>query len=190
MQDDDAFNDDGYEVVRQEFFARVHEPSITFTHRTVSVNTACLKRLPDVDYVQLLINQEERIVKIRPSSEDEKDALAWCALGAKRCPKQIVGPAFIVGVMNMMGWNPDYRYKVLGKFYCSNGRSLFVFDLTMPNIYQRASNDGENPKFARHPTFPKEWENQFGLPVAEHSKRFQVRIFKDHIIFEIKENTP
>jgi len=44
---DDAFSYDGYQVVRGEFFAHVYEPSITFSNCRVSLNSACLMRLPN-----------------------------------------------------------------------------------------------------------------------------------------------
>lgn len=38
--DDDAFDYQGYQVVRGEFFAHTYEPSFTFNQFKVSVNTA------------------------------------------------------------------------------------------------------------------------------------------------------
>ena len=43
---DDAFSYDGYQVVRGEFFAHTFEPSITFNNCKVSVNSACVNKLP------------------------------------------------------------------------------------------------------------------------------------------------
>ena len=60
------FNYDGYQVVRREFFAHINEPSVTFNNYKFYVNTACLNRFPQVDYVQVLVNQEGRILAIRP----------------------------------------------------------------------------------------------------------------------------
>ena len=185
---DDTFSYDGYEVVRQEFFAHTHEPSITFNNRKVYMNTTCLKRLPNVSHVQFLIHRGERKLLVHPSGEDETDTLSWCTQSAKRNPKQISGPIFVPMIMDLMDWNPNYRYKLLGKFICSNGRYLFVFDLTMPNIYRRVSRGEENPKLARLPLFPEEWRSKFGLPVEEHRKRLQVKIFKDHVFFGIKDD--
>ena len=47
--EDDAFSYEGYQVVRGEFFAHIYEPSFTFNSYKVSVNTACIKKLPDID---------------------------------------------------------------------------------------------------------------------------------------------
>ncbi len=41
IMNDDTFSYQGYQVVRGEFFAHIHEPSITFNNSKFSVNTAC-----------------------------------------------------------------------------------------------------------------------------------------------------
>ncbi|HBI73832.1 MAG TPA: integrase [Ruminococcaceae bacterium] len=187
---DDVFSYDGYQVVRREFFAHVYEPSITFNKCKISVNTACLKRLPNVDYVQILVNPEKKKLAIRASNEDEKDSFLWCTTrGEKRKPRQIICRMFFAKVIQLMGWNPDYRYKMIGKLIQSGGEYLFIFDLTATEIYQRFLSDGEKAKTSRIPVFPAEWQNQFGLPVEEHRRLLQVNIFDGYTVFGIKDNT-
>jgi hypothetical protein len=185
---DDAFSYDGYQVVRREFFAHVFEPSITFNNCKVSLNTACLSRLPDIDYVQILVNPDEKKLAVKPSTEDEKDSFLWCTTrGAKRKPKQITCRMFFAKVIQLMNWDPDYRYKLLGKLIRSGNDYLFIFDLTATEIYQRFLNDGEQHKTSRTPVFPVEWQNQFGLPIEEHRKLLQINIFEGYTVFGIKD---
>jgi len=185
---DDAFSYDGYQVVRGEFFAHVYEPSITFNNCKVSLNTACLNRLPNIDYVQILVNPEERKLAVRPSSENEKDSFLWCtAKSAKRKPKQITCRMFFAKVVQLMDWNPDYRYKLLGKLIRSGNEYLFIFDLASAEIYQRILHNGEKTKTSRTPVFPAEWQNQFGLPIEEHRRLLQVNIFDGYTVFGIKD---
>ena len=54
--EDDAFSYEGFQVVRGEFFAHIYEPSFTFNGNKVSVNTACIKKLPETEFVQILVN--------------------------------------------------------------------------------------------------------------------------------------
>lgn len=187
---DDNFSYDGYQVVRGEFFAHVYEPSITFNNCKVSLNTACLKRLPDVDYVQILVNKEDKKLAVRPSNEDEKDSFLWCTTNSeKRKPKQITCRMFFAKVVQLMEWNPDYKYKLLGKLIRSGDEYLFVFDLTSTEIYPRILHDGEKPKTSRTPVFPIEWQNQFGMPVEEHRRLLQVNIFEGYTVFGIKDKS-
>jgi hypothetical protein len=138
--------------------------------------------------VQILVNPDEKKLAIKPSSEDEKDSFLWCSTrGVKRKPKQITCRMFFIKVVQLMNWNPDYRYKLLGKLIQSGNDQLFIFDLTATEIYQRFLSDGEKLKTSRTPVFPAEWQNQFGLPVEEHRKLLQINIFEGYTVFGIKD---
>lgn len=185
--EDESFKYDGYQIVRGEFFAHTFEPSFTFNNCKVSVNTACIKKLPDVEYVQILVNPEEKKLAVRPCREEEKDSFRWCTSGKKRSPKQITCRIFFAKVISLMNWNPDYRYKLLGKLIRSGDELLFIFDLRSPEIFMRTLKDGEKPKTSRTATYPAEWQNQFGLPVDEHQRSLQVNIFDGYAVFDIQE---
>lgn len=182
--DDDSFSYDGYQVVRGEFFAHIYEPSFTFNNYKVSVNTACIKKLPDVEYVQILVNPIEKKLAVRPCREEEKDSFRWCSSGKKRSPKQITCRIFFAKVISLMDWNPNYRYKILGKLIRSGNEILFIFDLTSPEIFPRTLKDNGTVTTARTPSYPEEWKNQFGIPVEEHQKSMQVNIFEGYLLAE------
>ena len=115
LVEDETFSLDGYQVVRGEFFAHIFEPSFTFNNYKVSVNTACIKKLPSTDFVQILVNPEEKKLAVKPCPEETKDSLRWCSANQnKRTPKQITCRVFFAKVIALMGWNPNYRYKLLG----------------------------------------------------------------------------
>lgn len=185
--EDINFSYDGYQVVRGEYFAHLYEPSISFSRSKISLNTACLKRFPSIDYVQILVNSEENKLAVRPCSEDEKDSFLWCT--SKRKPKQITCRVFYAKIIDLMNWNSDYRYKLLGKLIKSGNEYLFIFDLTATEIYQRVMQEGEKSKTSRVPVFPAQWQNQFGLPVDEHRKQLQVNIFNGYTVFGIKDRS-
>ncbi len=189
VESDDGFSYEGYQVVRGEFFAHTFEPAITFNNCKVSVNSVCVNKLPDVDYVQILVNPTQKKLAVRPCGEDERDSFAWCSASrnkGKKKPKQITCRLFFAKVVELMGWNPDYRYKLLGKLIRANGEYLFVFDLNNTEIYQRVLQEGQKPKNSRIPVFPAEWQNQFGLPVEEHRKSLQVNIVDGFAVFSVK----
>ena len=90
----------------------------------------------------------------------------------------------------MMGWNPDHRYKILGKLIHANGETLIAFDLTATEIYQRTVSEGSKPRTSRIPVFPAEWQNQFGLPYNEHKQSLQVDILNGYAVYSIKDSAP
>ena len=47
--DNEQFDYTGYQIVRGEFFAHTFEPAIVFNKGKVSVNSACLRKLPETE---------------------------------------------------------------------------------------------------------------------------------------------
>ena len=99
-------------------------------------------------------------------------------------------PDLFAKVITLMGWNSSYRYKLLGKLIRSDNELLFVFDLTTPEIYVRTAKDDGKIKTSRTPTYPAEWQNQFGVPVEEHQSNLQINMFDGYAVFGISENRP
>ena len=184
---DDDFSYEGFQVVRGEFFSHIYEPSITFNNNKIALNTACIRKLPEVEYVQMLVNPEEKKLAVRPCQEDEKDSFRWRSAGNKLKPKQITCKVFFAKIMSLMGWNPNNRYKLLGKLIESGGELLFTFDLKTPEIFQRITKEDGSVKASRIPQYPEEWKNQFGLPIDEHRESLQVNIFEGYAVFGIKK---
>lgn len=191
---DEPVNLDGFQVVRGEFFAHTHEPAFTFNHCRVSLNTACLKQLPDVDYVQVLVNEHTKKLLVRPCPEDATDSVLWCTASSihsdNKKPKQITCRIFFAKIITLMDWNPDFRYKLLGKLIRSNGQSLFFFDLACAESYQRILKDGEKPKTSRTPVFPARWRDQFGVLEKEHRGLRQVSVFDGYTVFSLNNDVP
>ena len=184
------FNFEGYQVVRREFFAHTFEPSVTFNNYKMYVNTACLRRLPNADYVQCLVNRDAKILAFRSCSEDTRDSFAWCSTGnGKRKPKQITCRILYLKIASIMGWDPDCRYKLLGKMIHANGEYIMVFDLSAFEMYKRISKNGEKVRNSRTPYFPEEWKNQFGLPYSEHQKSMRIDTFDGYAIYSVRDNT-
>lgn len=184
-----SFDFDGFQVVRREFFAHLNEPSISFNNYKFYVNTACLTKFPDTEYVQVLVNQNTKILALRPCGEGERDSFLWCNNSkGKRKPKQTTCRLFFAKIVSLMNWNPDHRYKLTGKLVQANGEYLIAFDLTATEVYQRTFVEGAKPKTSRTPVFPSEWQEQFGLPFKEHRQSMQINIFEGYAIYAIKEN--
>ena len=185
MEDFDFGN---YQVVRREFFAHINEPSITFNNYKFSANAACIKRFPNAEYAQVLINREQKILALRPCEEFARDSFPWARMSkGKRTTKAITCKLFFAKIFDMMQWIPEFRYKLLGKVIHSNGEYLLAFDLTSTEVYKRTNAIGEKPKSSRTPIFPYEWQNQFGMPYYEHQKSMQIDKFEGYAIYSIKE---
>lgn len=187
------FDYNGFQLVRSEFFAHLREPTITFNQGKISINSACLKKLPEVDFAQILINRQTKSLAIRPCQESEIFAFQWCSYrlkDGKRQPRQITCRLFFMKLCAMMGWNPDYRYKLLGKLIRANDEHLFLFDLTATETFVREKGDvNKKPRYSRTPLYPAEWQDQFGIPFEDHQKALKVNLFQGYAIYGVKDNT-
>ncbi|MDE7262929.1 MAG: integrase [Oscillospiraceae bacterium] len=189
--DKELFSYQGYQVVRREFLAHAQEPAITFSRYQISVNAACLRKLPQVDYVQALVNSDTKKLVLRPCGEDEKDSFSWRANSKSgRRPKRITCRIFYAKIMELMGWGPELRYKLLGKLIHSNVEQLLLFDLTRPQIFQYLAAEQGVCQSGRAPVFPAEWKHQFGLPEEEHRRCLQIDLFHGYALFDVRVPKP
>ena len=82
-EDDPDFSYDGFQVTRREYYAHNNEPAISFSDGRLGINAVCLKKAPDVEYVQILVNREKKKLVIRPCTEDDWDSFMWCTRSHK-----------------------------------------------------------------------------------------------------------
>ena len=65
---------------------------------------------------------------------------------------------------------------------------LLAFDLNATEVYQKSiKDDEEKPRASRTPTFPADWQNQFGMPYYEHKQTMQINVFDGYAIYSVKE---
>ena len=130
------FSYDGYQVVRRELFAHMREPAVVIRRNSVTFNTACIDGLEDTVYIHLLINPELKRLVIMKAEENEKNALRWCiAKPDKRKSRKMTNKIFSPMLYDLMGWDPICRYKILGHKISYEGETIYVFDLTEPEIF-------------------------------------------------------
>lgn len=193
IEEANDFDYNGFQVVRSEFFAHLREPAITFNQGKITINSACLKKLPHVDFAQILINRQTKSLAIRPCQESEIFSFQWCSYRQRdnrRQPRQITCKLFFMKLCAMMNWNPDYRYKLLGKLIHSNDEYLFLFDLTATETFIREpANGSKKAAFSKTPFYPAEWQDQFGIPFEEHQKALKVNLFQGYAIYGVKSDT-
>ena len=191
---EESFSYDGYEVVRKELFAHQRDPAVTIRRDSVTFNTACINGLEDVVYIQIEINRELKRMVIRGCGENDKDALRWCiAKPDKRKSRKMSGREFSSGLYNTMGWDENCRYKILGYRIEFEGETLYIFDLTVPEIFRerpKKTKDAEveeteqtDPVDTRKGFYPDDIAGTFGLPVEEHRKSTEVKEMDGYISY-------
>lgn len=130
------FSYDGYQVVRRELFAHLREPAVVIRRDSVTFNTACIAGLEDAVYIQILVNQDNKRMVVRKCEENDKDALRWCVEKPdKRKSRKMSNKLFSAMMYDMMGWNTDCRYKILGHKITHEDETMYIFDLLETEIF-------------------------------------------------------
>lgn len=165
----------GYQVTRAELFSHTREPSITIWPNRVRFNMACLKRFPGVTHIQILIHPELRRLIIRPCLPDAPDSLRWAKGGGEKelSNRNMLCRIFAAKVFDLMEWDLEYRYKILGKPAVYQEEMLFLFKLTDFELFVGGKK--------RRSYLPGEWRDYFGTPVESHEEQFKIDLADGYI---------
>ena len=177
-----GFSFDGYQVVRREFFSHKFDPTLTIKGNSIIFNNACITKMEQVVYVQVLVNPTTEKLVIRPCEEGARDAIRWCVVrDEKRKSRQITCGLFTAKLYEMMGWEALYRYKLQGTRINYKGEHLYVFDLTSTEIFLPVIKDPDNPKAKAKRSaavYPANWRDSFGIPVQEHTESTNIDLME------------
>lgn len=200
-----SFSYDGYQIVRKELFAHLRDPAITIRKDSVTFNTACIEGLEEVVYIHMMFNRELKRIVVEGCDENDKDALRWCiAKPDKRKSRKMVGKPFSELVYREMGWDENCRYKILGYRIQFEGKTLYVFDLMVPEIFHerksRKKNEQASQEVAEMPNedaqnnnaaetevntrkgyYPDDVANTFGVPVEQHRADTEIQQLDGYI---------
>ena len=200
-----SFSYDGYQIVRKELFAHLRDPAITIRKDSVTFNAACIEGLEDVVYIHMMFNRELKRIVVEGCDENDKDALRWgIAKPDKRKSRKMVGKPFSELVYREMGWDENCRYKILGYRIQFEGKTLYVFDLMVPEIFHerksRKKNEQASQEVAEMPNedaqnnnaaetevntrkgyYPDDVANTFGVPVEQHRADTEIQQMDGYI---------
>lgn len=146
-------------------------PAITVKGNQVRFNMNAIHLLKDVQYVQLLINREEKYMLVIPCNQNDVFSIEWCKTNNKTKkvePKDITSKFLSPKLYKLMDWDLEYSYKIQC-FYqdFGEGKMLLFFDLTefvtLVPTEQRLA-DGTIKKRSK-PYYLANWEDSFGPPL-------------------------
>ena len=166
----------GYQVTKAELFAHTREPAITIWENRIKFNMACLRRFPGITHIQIVINPEQKRLIIRPCEPDAPDSLRWAKGGKEEelVNRDLLCKIFAAKVFDLMKWDRQYRYKMLGKPAIYNDEGLFLFKLTDFELFV----SGGKKKGSY---LPEEWRNYFGIPVEQHEESYKIDLADGYI---------
>ncbi len=148
-------------------------PAITIKRNKIRFNMNAINLLGGCQYVQILINREEKYMLVVPCNEEAVFPVDWCKKVAKTGkiqPRDITSKFLSPKLYKLMGWGEENSYKV--QCFYQNfgaGQVLLFFDLTeyvtLVSQEVKASN-GTVRKMAK-PYYLESWVDSFGPPLQK-----------------------
>ena len=140
--------------------------------------------LDGVVYVKLLYDRNLKFLSVTECDENDKHALRWCvARTDKRKSRRMRCPEFTGPLFEQLGWSSKRRYKVLGYKIEFEGKTFYVFDLNVPQVFNEKPKKGEeqldeNGEVVEVDTrtgfYPDDIANTFGVPMAQYKKETEI----------------
>lgn len=127
------FSYKNFKVIRKELFAHLKDPSLTIREDGIIFNAACINKLEGVVYIKLLIDEDSKQLAVKKGHPDDKNTLRWCIekKDGSRKSRKISGRDFSAMVYNLMQWDKQKRYKLMGFLIEVEDEPVYIFDLTM-----------------------------------------------------------
>lgn len=138
---------------------------------------ACLRHFPGVTHIQLLIHPEQKRLIIRPCGKDAPDSLRWANGGGEKelRNRDMRYQIFAAKLFDLMHWEKQYRYKMLGKPAACDSEVLFLFKLTDFELFV-TTGTRKNRSY-----LPEDWRNYFGTPVEQHEEAYKIDLADGYI---------
>jgi len=138
------------EVMSGEYFSHANEPMLTINpvRKIIYINAIGLKRLPDMDYVLLLISHEDKRLSIYPCDSGEQHAVRLRSGGKSRNkPRQVrCREEFWDNILLLTGWKNDSRYRLIGYIAKGGIDTIIAFDLTSAEVFASGERVADIPK--------------------------------------------
>ena len=181
-----------YQVIRSEFVSPRLRAKVTFNINSLTFSTRCIRLFEESQYVQILINSDENRMVVIPCDEHTKDSLKWCNIkSGKKKSRKIGCKLFGVKLYEMMGWNPENRYRVQAIYQELAGKQVILFNLeefemVVPEVVVRS--DGKKVRKSKV-YYPENWRDSFGMLYQEHIESCKIDILDNYMMSNTKDGS-
>ena len=118
-----------FEVVRCELFDSSKRPTATFAVDKLLFSSDCVQKIGEKGFAELLINPVSKKLALRPAQETNRSKIVISKKSYRSIlPKPVPCAAFGETVFELLGWNCDYKYKIIGSLFESGAEFVYIFD--------------------------------------------------------------
>ena len=127
----------GFEIARSQFFDMQDKICITFSSKKVTCSTACIRKLGNAQYIEMLVHPGEHLLAVRKTEKQKRSALRWAKTNPDGivAPRPLCGTALIQTLYDIFDWNPNYQYRVRGVRRQRDTESVILFDMRETEVF-------------------------------------------------------
>lgn len=126
----------GFEVTNASLFDTNKGPYVMFQNKKIKFSTDCVRRFGKDNKVELLVHPGSRKLAVRRAAKDCRHFVQWSRPDDGRYyAKDIPCSAFGDTLFELLEWGTEYKFKAYGQYIESEGESVFLFDLSEPEVF-------------------------------------------------------
>ena len=126
----------GFEVTNSALFDSNKKPYVLFQSKKIKFSTDCVRYFGRDNRVELLIHPGLRMFAVRRASKECRHFVQWSRPDdGKYYAKEIPCSAFGDTLFELLDWATEYKFKAYGRYIESEGESVFLFDLSDPEVF-------------------------------------------------------
>lgn len=179
-----------FEVAHGHYFDESSRSTITISVKDIGFNSDSVRRFNKTPFIEILINPESKMIAVRPSTENNKNSIRWGTLSNNTIyPKRIPGRAYLGAIFEILHWNTDYKYRVIGTFKQKKDDCFLIFDMREPEVLipedmiKHVDDDNSNlDKMSLMTTsskknivaYPSDWTEGFGTNFYMHEHKDKI----------------
>lgn len=189
----------GFEIARSQFFDTKNKLTLKMSADQIQFGQACVRKLNDHPYVELLIHPLHHLLAVRKSNKDVRNAVQWAKTNHKGTfqPKPLAGTAYLNTFFELFDWDMRYKYRLCGVRRQQGTEAVIMFDLDETEVFMPESAFEDDPMPGEEQMipsgrksvigYPAAWANSFGKNVYTHAQAKELAAFIEDGTWQLSE---
>ncbi len=178
-------NFDGYEVPPPTQFSMLKKPAVSIKYGKLIFNMASVRLFLGAEHILPMVHPTKKRLTVVPCHEEETSSVQWARYNKDEewVNRDVTSVEFVERIFNIMQWNYNCRYKVLGRVSNSPRGPVLIFELEEAIMFTRAEEyldeDTGEVKKRQVKYFPDKYKNCVGKSYNDYAEAVQMNLFED-----------
>ena len=176
---------EGYELPPRTQFSMLKKPAVTFKFRQMTFNTAAVRLFEGIQFILPIVHPDKKRIAAVMCPEEESASVQWSRQKEDVwVNRAITSEEFVMKIYQMMGWNYECRYKILGRVANSSTGLILLFDLEDSIMFTPQKQEFIDPKTGETKKreikyYPDQYRDRIGRSFNDYVATRQLNLFED-----------